>query len=331
MSTIQAILDKYRPKIDNLDLELILAHELKKTREFVLTYPEFQLTKIQDARCKRLIARRLHREPLAYILGHKEFYGLDLEVTKDTLIPRPETEILIEQALLKIPAYAEAPAGRQETCLRQGFGGQARNLPTPPADGFGQASKKQRVNIIDVGTGSGNIIISIAKTIESKNLLHASCYMLYGIDISEKALTIAKHNAKKHSLTKIKFIKSNLLDHFLKNNQTIKQFNNLIILANLPYLSREIYSATAPTVKNFEPKSALYSPKAGLDHYEKLLKQIKLLTNYCSLFTVHCFMEISPEQKKSLNILVKKILPSAEIKFEKDLAEKWRVCKVSLI
>jgi len=121
-----------------------------------------------------------------------------------------------------------------------------------------------------------------------------------------------------------------LLDHFLKNNTPLRQFDNLIILANLPYLSNKLYRATAPTVKNFEPKSALYSPKAGLEHYEKLLKQIKILTNHYSLFTVHCFLEFSPEQKKALIVLVKKILPFAKIRFQKDLAGKWRVCIIDL-
>jgi len=304
VATIQTILDKYRSKIDSLDLELLIAHELKKSREFILTYPETELTKKQETSTKQLITRRLSHEPLAYILGQKEFYGLEFKVAKDTLIPRPETELLVEQALQKI----------QDTRY-----------------------KKQRMSVIDIGTGSGNIIISIAKALESKNLLHASCCMLYGIDISEKALAIAKHNAKKYNLTKIKFIKSDLLEYFLKNNEATKQFSNLIILANLPYLSKEIYSATAPDVKNFEPKSALYSPRAGLAHYKKLLKQIQALKNSCYMpacpvgrLHASCFMEISPEQKKDLTFLIKKILPSAKIEFKKDLAGKWRVCIISL-
>ncbi|MFA5961801.1 MAG: peptide chain release factor N(5)-glutamine methyltransferase [Parcubacteria group bacterium] len=289
MATIQTIFDEYRSKIDSLDLELLIAHELKQSREFVLTYPEKTVTSKQETAISKLLARRLRHEPIAYILGHKEFYGLDFKVTKDTLIPRPETELLVEKALQEIS--------------------NAKNAP---------------LNIIDVGTGSGNIIISVAKNLKNKQINY------FGIDISEKALAIAKYNAKKNNLTKIKFIESNLLDCFLKNNETIKQFNNLIILANLPYLSKEIYSATEANVKNFEPKSALFSPKAGLAHYEKLLKQIRLLAIHCSLFTVHCLLEISPEQKKSLGILIKEILPSAKIKFEKDLAGKWRVCLISL-
>ncbi len=290
MATIQTILDKYRPKIDNLDLELLIAHEIKKSREFVLAHPEEKIGRKREIEINKLLARRFKNEPIAHILGHKEFYGIDFKVTKDTLIPRPETELLVERTLQEILV--------------------AKNTP---------------LSVIDIGTGSGNIIISIAKNSKDKKINY------FGIDISGKALIIAKYNAKKHSLTKIKFIKSNLFEHFLKNNATIKQFNNLIIVANLPYLSKKIYSATAPNVKNFEPKSALYSPKAGLDHYEKLLKQIGNLKNDSHILHVSCFMEIGPEQKKSLNILVKKILPAASIQFEKDLAGKWRICTIKLV
>jgi release factor glutamine methyltransferase len=299
VATIQTILASYRPEIDNLDLELILAHELKKSREFVLAHPEYKISENLIRQLAEKIARRRRGEPLAHILGHKEFYGLDFKVTKDTLIPRPETELLVETATCNM---------KHATC-----------------------NKNEAIKIIDIGTGSGNIIISIAKAIESKNLLHASCYMLYGIDISEKALIVAKHNAKKNNVAgKIKFLQGNLLEPILKDTRYKIQDTRYLLLANLPYLSKEIYSATLPTVKNFEPKSALYSPKAGLDHYEKLLKQIQALRKNCYMLNASCFMEISPEQKKALTALIKKKLPSAKIEFKKDLAGKWRVCVISL-
>ncbi|MFZ2188755.1 MAG: peptide chain release factor N(5)-glutamine methyltransferase [Candidatus Moraniibacteriota bacterium] len=314
MTTIQAILDKYRQKIDRLDLELLIAHELKKSREFILAHPEETVDKKQESGINKLLTKRLENEPLAYILGQKEFYGLDFRVTRDTLIPRPETELLVETAICNLPTRQ---AGMEHiTC-----------------------SKNEAIKIIDIGTGSGNIIISIAKTIASKNLLHAclsgrqaSGYMLYGIDISQKALKIAKYNAKKLGLDKkIKFIHGNLLDPLIGSWKLEIGNSRMIILANLPYLSKEIYSATAPTVKNFEPKSALYSPKAGLGHYEKLLKQIQDLKRHCYVLHITCFMEFSPEQKKGLTGLVKKILPSAKIQFKQDLAGKWRICMLELI
>jgi release factor glutamine methyltransferase len=290
VATIQAILDKYRPKIDNLDLELLIAHELKKTREFVLAHPEFHISPLKIESLKLKISRRRHSEPLAYILGYKEFYGLDFKVTRDTLIPRPETELLIEKALEKIEAL--------------------------------QADRKS-LTVIDVGTGSGNIIISLAKNLKNKKINY------FGIDISKEALEVATCNAKKHNQKKIKFIQSNLLNSFLENKKNFLSNHEYIILANLPYLSNKIYSASLPTVKNFEPKSALYSSIAGLGHYKKLFEQIKKLSKRYKFSAI--LLEFSPEQKKELNILVKKILPLSKIQFQKDLAGKWRICILTLI
>ncbi len=278
-----------------LDAELLLGFILKKPREYILIHPEYQLTKPQEIRYKKILERRLNHEPIAYILGQKEFYGLNFKVTKDTLIPRPETESLVELALCSM---------KHETY------------------------NKKNTTIIDIGTGSGNIIISLAKKIESENLLHASCFMLYGIDISQKALTIAKHNAKKNNVAdRIKFLKGNLLEPIIKNVNCymLHASCSMIIIANLPYLSKKIYSETMPDVKKFEPRSALLSGIDGLDHYEKLFQQITLLKKNCFMFQVSCFMEISPEQKQKITKLIKKYFPKANIEFQKDLAQKWRV------
>jgi len=235
--------------------------------------------------------------PLAYILGYKEFYGLSFKVTPNTLIPRPETELLVELAI------------------------QGTNI------------KEQTSNIIDVGTGSGNIIISIAK-----NHPEYSGLNYFAVDISNKALQIAKQNAKAHNVSKkIKFIHGNLLEPIIGNwklpacpvGREIEN-SKMIILANLPYLSKEIYSATLPNVKKYEPKSALYSANAGLDHYERLLKQILALSVTSYELRVTILLEISPEQKTKLTKLIKKYLPQAQIDFQKDLAKKWRVCKIEI-
>lgn len=288
METIQTTLAKHRKKIANLDLELLIAYEIKKTREFVLAHPEFKLSKIQVAHLDYNISRRISTEPLAHIIGHKEFYGLDFKVNKSTLIPRPETELLIEEALKNISEI-----------------------------------NFTKLNLIDIGTGSGNIIISLAKNLNNPKINY------FGTDISDDALRIAKYNARKHVQTKIKFIKSNLLELISKNKKYFSVKNKIILLANLPYLSNKIYSATTSNVKNFEPKSALYSSELGLNHYRRLFEQIKKQENKHIIHSV--FLEFSPEQKKSLNILVKKILPLAKIKFQKDLAGKWRLCILNLI
>jgi release factor glutamine methyltransferase len=281
-------------KLPPLEQELILSHILKKSREYVLTHPEIQLSKKQEQLFATMSARRLKNEPMAYILGRKEFYGLDFKVTRHTLIPRPETELLVEE-LIKL--------------------------------------KHKNCTIIDIGTGSGNIIISIAKNLKFR----ISNLKFIGVDISSKALKIAKYNAKKHGVDKkIRFFKSNLLNYFL-NNLTIKPFNNLIIVANLPYLSNKIYNSAKSDVKNFEPKIALSGGDDGLDHYKNLFKQIKTLKKNCSMFhaclsgrQVLCYMEISPEQKNELSEIIKRCFPKSKPKFQKDMAQKWRIAYFSI-
>jgi release factor glutamine methyltransferase len=284
----------------HLDAELIVAHVLGKTREFVLAHPEYTIPKLKIKKLKLKIARRRCGEPLAYILGHKEFYGLDFKVTPDTLIPRPETELLVEESLRAL---------RNTLC-------------------------NNNVTLIDIGTGSGNIIISIIKNISE--LCHSrlrgndNC-KFYATDISGKALRVAKFNALKNKVNKkIKFIESDLLNIFIQDTKYKIRATNLLIVANLPYLSKKIYGTTAPDVKNFEPKSALLSGKDGLEHYEKLFQQIKnLLDSYFLLHTL-CFLEISPEQKPKINKLVRKYFPSVSPSFSRDLAGKWRVVSFNI-
>ena len=302
MITIFEIKKKYSKKIDILDLELIIAHIIKKPREFILTHPEKKLTAQQIEKISNFTGRRLKHEPIAYILGQKEFYGLNFKVNKHTLIPRPETELLVELALCSMKPACRR--GRHETY------------------------NKKNTTIIDIGTGSGNIIISLAKNIQTSNVHNGHSMSFFGIDISKKALTVAKHNARKNNVAeKIKFLKGNLLEPIIKNINCY-MFHascSMIIIANLPYLSKKIYSETMPDVKNFEPKSALLSGTDGLDHYKKLFQQIILLRKNCFMFHVSCFMEISPEQKPKIAKLIKKYFPNAKIEFQKDLAQKWRV------
>ncbi|MDQ1284377.1 MAG: release factor glutamine methyltransferase [Patescibacteria group bacterium] len=275
--------------------QLILAHILKKSREYVLAHPEIRLTKKQEEKRKKYEKRRLNHEPLAYILGHKEFYGLDFKVTPDTLIPRPETELIVELTAWNIK--------------------------------HGTHSKGERIIVVDVGTGSGNIIISIAHNIKHGT---GNKLKLYGIDTSAKAIQVARFNSKlNNSENKIEFVKGNLLEPIMKN-EICSMFHDpcsMIIVANLPYLSQKIYASAMPDVKNFEPKSALFSKKDGLDHYEELFKQIKILdTRYQILNTI---IEFSPEQKPALSKLIKKYFSAVKPKFKKDLAGKWRLAVIT--
>lgn len=286
MKKISEIQNEYRRKIDHFDLEILIAKSLKKTREFIIAHSNQTLTKKQLNILEKNIQRRILNEPIAYIFGEKGFYGLDFKVNKHTLIPRPETEMMIDD-VIKI----------------------LRN------------TMSHNTVIVDVGTGSGCIIISIAKLLE-KNIKY------YATDISKEALKVAKKNSQIHKVAKkIKFFYGNLLDPILNKKIKLKT-TNLIITANLPYLSKKIFESAPKDVKNFEPKSALYSTKNGLAHYEELLKQLSIFFQREKNVNAICLLEISPEQKNILHNKIKSIFPKAKISFQKDLAKKWRLCKI---
>jgi release factor glutamine methyltransferase len=284
--------------------QLILAHILKKSREFVIAHPELELTPRQHKLYEKMTRRLQNGTPLALILGHKAFFGLEYEIDRHTLIPRPETELLIEEMVSFLQTF--------KVCKTD-------------LEGL----------LIDVGTGSGCIIISIVRNLmdscfcgnDLENKLRKKIKFI-ATDLSPKALTIAKKNAKKHGVEKeIKFIQSDLLDFLLrkKGNSIIQQFSNITILANLPYLSQEIYDQAEKSVKNFEPKSALLSGKDGLDHYKKMFEQIKQIKqkNPSTKWTV--IFEISPEQKKIIQKEFPKKFNLQKISFKKDLFGKWRM------
>jgi len=279
-----------------LDAELLLAHVTKKTREYILSHPEKVLLGKQKISFDKFIIRRTQLEPIAYITKHKEFYGLDFEVTQNTLIPRPETEHLVEISLKEISTI----------------------------------KKFATLLVLDIGTGSGNIIISLARNIKNKI---KNKIKFFGIDISEKTLDVAKQNARKNKVAnKIKFIKSNLLNYFLRDKNNLLKIKNtkLIIVSNLPYLSQEIYSQTLPNVKKFEPASALLSGRHGLDHYKKLLDQIERLKEKYPALRLTCYMEFSPEQRTRLQKIIKGYFPESQVEFQKDLRNKWRVASFSI-
>ncbi|MFC1645063.1 peptide chain release factor N(5)-glutamine methyltransferase [Patescibacteria group bacterium] len=292
--TIKEFQQKYLNKLSILDLEIIISSSINKSREFVLTHPEFKPSFFQSLRIRRLVNQRINKKPISQIIGSKEFFGINFKVTKHTLTPRPETEMIVEDVLKEISIEP--------------------NLIS---------------DVIDLGTGSGNIIISIAKNIPvHKNI------EFFATDISRKALKIAKHNAIKQELQhKIIFIQGNLLEVIIKKYVSIfRQSGSIVITANLPYLSKKVYEESPKDVLKYEPKSALYSPEKGLQHYRKLLKQIHSIDTHITNHRadILLYIEISPEQKDGLEKIIQKEFPDAQIEFQKDLAQKWRVAKVRI-
>lgn len=285
-----------------LDSEILLAHILKKTKEYLYSHSEKKLTDKQINKFNLYLSRRRRHEPVAYIIGYKEFYGLRFTVNRNVLIPRPETEILVEEVLdfLKL-------------------------LRNSDASSVTQLDIHEKPVIVDVGTGSGCIPVAIAK--------HAADIQIFGVDSSKKALIIARQNAFINKFGKrIRFFRSNLLNSI---KPVIEEYlpSHLIITANLPYLSEKTYNQTSMEIQNFEPKEALIAGKDGLIYYERLFKQIMELKN---IPRITVFAEIDDSQAMDFKIMLKKIIPSSMrrketfIKMKRDLKGLSRVITVNL-
>ena len=285
-------------KVENpaLEAEILLSYILKKDREFLFTYPEKELTVRQIKNYKELIARRLAGEPIAYLTRQKEFYGLNFFVNKNVLIPRPETELMVEEAVSLISqiSYRKSPHV-----------------------------------IVDVGTGSGCIIITLAKQISDFGFrlpagkAGISDFGLFAVDISKSALAVAKKNAKLHKVDKkIKFIHGNLLKPIIRNRKSHIANRKLIILANLPYLT-PFQIKSSLTIK-YEPKKALDGGRNGLKYYKELFEQVKRLAKLKAV-PISLFCEIDPGQVKKIKKLAQSELPKAKIQIVKDLAGRNRL------
>lgn len=302
-STIQSLLCEAETRIPRFEAELLLAHTLKKNRSFVLAHPEYSTTQEERYQFDAFVTRRTEHEPVAFLVGRKEFYGREFLVNEHTLIPRPETELLVEKILEHI------------SNIENGF--QAPRL------------ENRSIVIIDIGTGSGNIITTIATELSSREN-HEKHFSFIGTDISKDALDIAKKNSEKLSVSdKIRFIQSDLLENIPK--EFFSRAQESIIAANLPYLSTEEFSNVPVDVKHFEPRSALESGVDGLDHYRKLLEELrKIFQRQKRNSKTTLFFEISPSQKSQISSLIQAIFPRANSEIFRDLAQKYRLVKISI-
>lgn len=224
-TTFEEALDFTTDKLKNysptphLDAELLLMHATNNSREFILTYPEKLLNEQQADQLENFIERRKSGEPIAYILGYKEFWSLNLEVTPEVLIPRPETEHLVEWALAELP--------------------------------------EQKISVADLGVGSGAIAIALAH--------ERSEWEIDATDNNEKAIKIAKQNAKRFELKKIHFYVGNWCEALPHHHYTA-------IFSNPPYINHK-----DPHLEKlkFEPRYALDGGKDGLDAIKIIIAQAK--------------------------------------------------------
>jgi len=232
-----------------LDSELLLSKILNKKREEIL----INLDQDISPRClfnyKQLITRRSKNEPIAYILEEKEFWSKFFYVSPDTLIPRPETELMVEK-LVKI-------------------------------------FKEKKLSILDMGTGSGCILISLLSELRNSKGT--------GIDISKNALTIAKKNLERHGMEeKIRLLNKSLDSKFYQ------KFD--LIVSNPPYIASNELKNLNDDVKKYEPRIALDGGNDGLDLIKKVIYKTKYILKVKGMLA----LEIGNEQfKKVSKILIK--------------------------
>ncbi len=230
-----SLLLKDKSSTPSLDARVLLTHILKKDEAFLYAYVERQLILGEQKEFFDWIKRRAMGEPVAYILKTKEFMSLDFLVTPAVLIPRPETEILVE-AVLKI---LTAKFSRQET-----------------------------VEILDIGTGSGAIALSLAHYFPAARVTAS--------DISPAALTVARENARCLGLnSRVNFRQSDLLAYFSPPRPLFD-----CIVSNPPYIAEKELPSLSPEISKFEPLTALNGGEDGLDFYNRFFPAaFKLLKN----------------------------------------------------
>ena len=236
-----------------LDAEILLSYITKRPITSLIAHDEEEVGFIASLRYKLLILKRKKGIPIAYITGNKEFFSLDLKVTPSVLVPRPDTEILVE-AVIDFINQLRITSDELQNQLQ---------ITSDELRVKSQTSNSKLI-ILDVGTGSGCIPIAICKEVPGITAV--------ATDVSSKALKVARYNIAKHKLkSRIELVKSNLLSSI--STDKFKD-SELIVTANLPYIPTDftIYKET-----KFEPSIALYGGKDGVDIYLDLLKQLEPL------------------------------------------------------
>ena len=233
-----------------LDSELLLSKILNKNREQILINLKEEISDTCFFKYKELIFRRSMNEPVAYIMKKKEFWSKDFYVSPDTLIPRPETELMVEK-LVKI-------------------------------------FREKKISILDIGTGSGCILISLLSELKNSKGV--------GIDISKKALMIAKKNSETHKMqNKIRYSNKSLDSKFYQ------KFD--LIVSNPPYIKSNEIKNLREDIKKYEPRIALDGGNDGLDLSKKVIYKTKYILKVKGMLA----LEIGNEQfKKVSEILIKK-------------------------
>ena len=239
-----------------IEVQMLLQHLLRVSRAWLLAHSGQVLNEAQTVAYRALLQRRLHGEPLAYILGEREFFGLNFRVTPATLIPRPDTELLVELALQRIPsppAPLPVPAGD----ISAASGNKAARTGEAGEGGY-QAGRVFRV--LDLGTGSGAIALAIA---------HARPDIeVTAVDASQEALDVARENTQRLSAGNMCLLRSDWFSALAG-----ERFD--LIVSNPPYIA-DSDAHLAQGDLRFEPRSALASGADGLGDIRRIIAGAKI-------------------------------------------------------
>lgn len=260
-------LKSHKISLPNLEARIIMMHVLNKTQEYLVLNSDEDLSNNSLNTIESIVSRRIKLEPLAYIIGRKEFFGRDFFIDSNVLIPRPDSEIVIEAIL---------------------------------------ENNHQNPKILDLGTGSGCLIITLMLEIPNSTAI--------AVDISTKAIEIAQKNAQRYSLD-INF----LLSDWFENLQENQLFD--IIISNPPYIARNSKEISKETML-YEPSNALFADNDGLECYHRIAKNAyKFLHPNGSIY-----LEIGYDQEKKVTEIYEKAGFILEKKYE-DLSKIIRCLK----
>src|SRR5580698_462093 len=234
-----------------LNAELLIMFTLDCDRAYLYAHPERVLTADEMQRYDDALARRSSGVPAQYITGHQEFWGLDLIVSPAVLIPRPETEHVVE-AVLELVSRAAADKDPKQNLIQNQDQEQRTGVSAP-----------HDLSIVDVGTGSGAIAIALAQELPTAQI--------YATDISSAALEVARANAARHDFaSRIEFHQTDLLEGF-----SPASFN--FVISNPPYVGESEEDSVQLEVRKFEPRNAVFAGPIGLELIERLIPQARTI------------------------------------------------------
>jgi len=279
-----------------LSAELLLSHVLSLKR--IELYTQFDKTVDQQQLhiLHALTKRAGQNEPVAYLTSKTEFYSIELDITPDCLIPRPETELLVERAVEFLRRrIAERPV--MQGALQEGPACDASGAPTQ--------------FVCDLCTGSGCIAVAIAANFPQTRIV--------ATDICDSALEVAAANVEKHRLKdRVTLLHGDLFDPLIRQLDTTK-FD--LIVCNPPYVSALEFEALDKNVKDYEPKIALFAGTDGLDIYRRIIEKVDTFLKPDAAL----ILEIGYAQGPAVRELIERTGAFAEITIEKDIHNNDRI------